>query len=263
MATLEQDVACIAVDQRGCGYSPFGRLEDFSQETLVADLHETIQEHCTTSTNEQKIVLLGHSLGGRIAMGYAATHPERLAACLIEDMDIAPRVPEANGFVVLGDYEGLFDRLASSEQEMLTKFLDVGYPQAFLDKALDQGRIEEAKDDNPLLENAPSPGSCWSHVNPDFRKYCYPKVLSTQQGGIDCDTIAKGKTLVPCHILVAGQDMGTVCIEESVLEMHQRLGSDPKATIHRYPTAGHSIHSTAAEEFFDTVRQILVKSVGK
>ena len=194
-------------------------------------------------------------------MGYAARHPERLATCLIEDMDIAPRVPEANAFVVLTEYDGLFDRFAANKQALLQNFLDVGYPQSFLDKALDQGRMEAAQDDNPLIKEKPnSAGAWWSHVNPDFRRYCYPKVLSTQQGGLDCDTVSKGN--VPCHILVAGQETGTVCIEESVLEMHQRLGGDPKATIHRYPTAGHSIHSTAAQDFIATVRQIL-ESVAK
>lgn len=257
MKTLEQDVACLAVDQRGCGYTPFGKLEDFSQDTLVADLHQTIEEQLS---KDQNIVLLGHSLGGRVAMGYGATHPERLAACLIEDMDIAPRVPTKNGFVVLKDYEGLFDRYAASKEEMMQRFLDAGYPQSFLDKALSQGRIDAAKDDNPLLESGPAEGSWWSHCNPDFRKYCYPQVLSTKQGGLDCDTISKGN--IPCHILVAGQETGTVCIEEAVQEMHKRLGCEPKSTIHRFPTAGHSIHSTAPEEFIATVRQIL-QSVAK
>ena len=38
-------------------------------------------------------VLVGHSMGGRVAMRLAADHPAAVAALVIEDMDVAPRVP--------------------------------------------------------------------------------------------------------------------------------------------------------------------------
>lgn len=260
-------VECLAVDQRGCGRSDLGQLQDFSQATLVQDLEDTIQAYLESESTspsgeeekkkKKKIVLVGHSLGGRIALGYAATFPERLAACVIEDMDIAPREPSQNGFVVLKDYKGLFHRAASTKDELVERFLAVGYPQSFIDKALDEGRIEQEQNDH-------DDGSWWSHVNPDFRKYCYQHVLSTTQGQTDCDTIAeynnnKVHDPIPCHILVANEE-GTVCKEESIQDMKQRLKNH--ATVHRFPTAGHSIHNTASEEFLATL-SVILQSVGE
>lgn len=240
---------CVAIDQRGSGFTPLGDPEEFSQQALVEDLHQTILS--CLSGNMKKVVLVGHSLGGRIVLGYAASCPERVAALVIEDMDISERNPDANAFVKLKPYSGVFDRERKSKEEIIQALIDVGYPQSFIDKGLATGRIEP----NPM---ANPPGSTWwSHVNPDFRKFCYQTVLSTSQGRKDCQTIANLDVGFPVHVMVAGED-GTVCIEESIKEMEQILGD--KLTIHRYPKAGHSIHSTTATEFQETLENIILQA---
>jgi pimeloyl-ACP methyl ester carboxylesterase len=251
------EIPCLAVDQRGCGYSPLGNPDAFSQTALEQDLHAAIcrcQADLQLSEADSKVILLGHSLGGRIAMGYAARYPERLAACIIEDMDIAEREPSANGLVQLSEYPGVFDRQGSTQEGVVQALKTAGYPDSFLERALRQGRIERHRQLQPVEPNA----CWWSHINPDFRKFCYPHILSTGQSRTDCHTIKKQQDTFPCHILVAGRE-GTVCVEESVQEMKTILGD--RATIHRYPTAGHSIHSTAALEFIDTLRAIIVQNV--
>lgn len=250
--TMESlDSPSLAVDQRGSGYSPLGDPESFSQDALIEDLHQTI----LSNSQNKKVVLLGHSLGGRIVLGYAAQHPHQVAALIIEDMDIAERTPGAHGVVQLKPYEGVFDRQRDSKDKLVRALLDVGYPQTFIEKGLVTGRIEQ--------HAASSSGSTtwWSHINPDFRRLCYEHVLSTSQGRRDCQRLAslfsEKKADFPVHVLVAGKE-GTVCIEDSIQEMKLILGND--LTVHRYPEAGHSIHSTAAEKFQENIKSIISSS---
>ncbi|KAL3939767.1 MAG: hypothetical protein SGBAC_005570 [Bacillariaceae sp.] len=247
---LHLDGPSVAVDQRGSGYSPLGNPENFSQSALVEDLHRVIADNA----NDKKVVLIGHSLGGRVVLGYAATHPDKIAALVIEDMDIAERTPDSNGLVQIKPYGGVFDRQRSTKESMIQALKDVGYPDSYVERALGNGRIEpNAK--------APQSSTWWSHINPDFRKLCYQHLLSTSRARADCHTLAslfeEKKINFPIHLLVAGEE-GTVCIEDSIQEMIAILADD-QLTVHRYPSAGHSIHSTEPVKYQETINDIINK----
>jgi len=70
------------IDQRNHGRS--FHSDDFDYELLVEDLYNYIQNH-----NLQNIILLGHSMGGKVAMFFAVTFPELIAKLIIAD--ISPR----------------------------------------------------------------------------------------------------------------------------------------------------------------------------
>ena len=240
------DSPCVAVDQRGSGYTPLGDPAEFCQQALVEDLHGVV----CSQAGRSKVILMGHSLGGRVVLGYAAVHPERIAALIIEDMDIAERNPGTHGVVQLEPYEGVFDRKRDNKEALVQALRDVGYPDSFIERGLSTGRIEPNAQGSDLE-------SWWSHINPDFRKLCYQHILSTSQGREDCRSI---KSLdghdFQVHVMVAGKE-GTVCIEESVQEMKSILGD--RLTIHRFPDADHSIHSSSPGVFRQTVRNIIAR----
>lgn len=72
----------LALDLRGHGESPLGDPHYFSVATLVADIREAVKAHGVS----QPFVLVGHSMGGRVVMRYAADYPEDIAALVIEDI---------------------------------------------------------------------------------------------------------------------------------------------------------------------------------
>lgn len=240
-------VPCVAIDQRGCGSSPDLNDDTFTQDALVEDLHNVIQHELarrassSTMINHQPVILVGHSLGGRVALGYAAKYP--LAALVIEDMDIVPR-PESPVSIpkVTSSY---FQRQASSKEEMVAALVEsYNYPKDRIEDWFTSGRISVKPD-----------GTVWSNMNPDFRRLCYPHVLSTDYGQRDCRTIASAITpSLPCHVMVAGTE-GTVCFEESIEEMKTILGQ--QLTVHRFPQAGHSIHGSDKEGFIKTMEDII------
>ena len=71
-----------AVDQRNHGRSPHSDV--FTYEALAGDLTEFMDEHKLESAH-----VLGHSLGGKTAMVFALTFPDRVSKLVV--VDLAPR----------------------------------------------------------------------------------------------------------------------------------------------------------------------------
>jgi proline iminopeptidase len=65
----------ILLEQRGTGRSRLPKLNalDMTLEVAVADL-EALREHL----GQSRLILVGHSWGGMLAMAYAAAHPDRI-----------------------------------------------------------------------------------------------------------------------------------------------------------------------------------------
>lgn len=80
----------IAFDQRGHGESPLGPADEFGPAALASDLLEAVRR-----AKIERCVLVGHSMGGRVAMRAAAmdaaSEKPLLAAVIIEDMDTRVR----------------------------------------------------------------------------------------------------------------------------------------------------------------------------
>ncbi len=70
----------LAIDQRGHGESDHDPERRYDYDSLVADL-----EAATAALGIERMVLVGHSLGGRVSMFFAGKHPERMAGLVIVD----------------------------------------------------------------------------------------------------------------------------------------------------------------------------------
>jgi 2-succinyl-6-hydroxy-2,4-cyclohexadiene-1-carboxylate synthase len=80
----------IALDQRGHGGSSnSGRAEDYTLDGLVADLAAGFD-----ALGLETADLLGHSLGGMVALRFALAHPERVSSLVLMDTSPGPlRMP--------------------------------------------------------------------------------------------------------------------------------------------------------------------------
>ncbi len=102
----------LAVDLRGHGDSDRDPERRYEYESFVRDL-----EAATAALGIERLVLVGHSLGGRVAMLFAGRHPDRLAGLVIVDAgpELDPRgttrirldvEKQADvSFTSIGDYE--------------------------------------------------------------------------------------------------------------------------------------------------------------
>jgi esterase len=71
-----------AVDQRNHGLSPHS--QEVSFDAMAGDLREFMQTHALAQAH-----MLGHSMGGKVAMQFALLHPESVARLVV--VDVAPR----------------------------------------------------------------------------------------------------------------------------------------------------------------------------
>lgn len=72
-ALTAKGIPAVALDLRGSGESPLGDPADFSAEALASDVHGAVAR-LGLLDGGGKIVLVGHSMGGRVAMAFGALH---------------------------------------------------------------------------------------------------------------------------------------------------------------------------------------------
>lgn len=77
---LRQSRRAVAFDLRGHGSSDPPRNQDYSISALASDIAAVVD-----SLELGKFVLVGHSLGGGVALSYAGTHPDRVAGLVLLD----------------------------------------------------------------------------------------------------------------------------------------------------------------------------------
>lgn len=80
--TLAEHFSVFLVDQRNHGQSPHSDI--FNYQVMSDDLFEFMHEQ-----HLDKAILIGHSMGGKTAMQFAAEHAEKVSKLLV--VDIAPR----------------------------------------------------------------------------------------------------------------------------------------------------------------------------
>lgn len=118
---LGQQFTVYAIDLRNHGRSPHS--EEFSYEAMVGDLLAFMDEHGLSSAH-----VLGHSMGGKVAMLFALTHPERVDHLVVADM--APRAYAPS-------HNDIFDALRSTDPNQYGSRQEID--QAIAQKIVDPG----------------------------------------------------------------------------------------------------------------------------
>lgn len=78
--SLEKTERVLVYDQRGHGKS-MKPLTGYNREDYADDLYLILQE-----LKWESIILVGHSMGGRVALNFAARYPEKVSKLIIEDI---------------------------------------------------------------------------------------------------------------------------------------------------------------------------------
>jgi pimeloyl-ACP methyl ester carboxylesterase len=123
------------VDQRNHGQSPHS--PDFNYPSMVADLEEFIEEHQLLAPD-----LLGHSMGGKVAMHFAVKHPELLSKLIV--VDIAPKYYPIHHDVILEGLKAIDINMLRSRQEAdeeLAEYIEQPGIRQFLLKNLKRNEV--------------------------------------------------------------------------------------------------------------------------
>ena len=218
---VEKGYKVYMLDQRNHGKSPHD--SEFSYEAMANDLLEFLDDQ-----GLDKPIIMGHSMGGKTAMKFAVTYPERVEKLIV--VDISPKEYPPHHQQILAalhavDIENVTSRKEADER-MTLHISNVGVRQ-FLLKNLD--RVESDafkwKMNLPVIEsNIEVVGQALGEGVFNGKTYFI--------GGGASDYIQRGdRTLIIEHF--------------------------PSAKIASIKGAGHWVHAEKAEQFMDVLLAML------
>ena len=218
---FSQDHKVYLVDLRNHGLSPHSDI--FNYDIMVRDIEELFE-----TENLDNAILLGHSMGGKLAMNFASLHPTKVSGLVV--VDIGPKQYPPHHENIFNAYrsvqlEGLTTRKEVDTQ--LAKFIDSMGLRQFILKNLsrtDKGFSWKINLD-ALEANAHEVGKA---LNPSDR-YHGPTLFIA---GEKSDYIEQG--------------------DRSMIEAHF-----PEAQIRFIKDSGHWVHAEKPRELFDMVQNFI------
>lgn len=206
------------IDQRNHGQSPHS--SEFDYEVMAEDIRELMR-----TENLKKIHLLGHSMGGKTAMKFAARYPELVSTLIV--VDIAPRFyPPHHQKIFEGFHAVKLDKLSSRKDadKQMSEIISSFMIRQFLLKNL-------TRDENNNFK--------WKH-----NLEIIEKKVDNIGKGLKKDEIFEGKT-----IFIGGKNSDYIQPEDHVdIKNHF-----PHAEIVMIENAGHWVHAEQPEALLETV----------
>lgn len=242
----------IAIDCRGCGRSELGDPQEFTPDSIADDIKRLADTHPLLKDN--KFIIVGHSMGGRVGICYTAKYPGDVAALVIEDMDTRRRSVQSNFIPAFDEVKAIaFDRLQSSMNSLRDAFGEIGYPSDMVEKWIGEGRVY-----NVEVEEGKGKGQhVWSDVNPAFRALCYRTIFDSDCGTEAWSTITnhvkRADHGIALYLMLAG--IGTVCDNASIDDMNKTMGD--YLSVKTYLEGTHSIHNSARNEFMADLKEVI------
>ena len=118
------------IDQRNHGASP--HADEFTYEMMVQDLLLFIKQHDIIRPD-----IIGHSMGGKVAMLFAAKYPDQINKLVV--VDIAPKFYPVHHNVILEGLKAIPIKEINSRQvadDMLAEYVEIPAVRQFLLKNL-------------------------------------------------------------------------------------------------------------------------------
>lgn len=213
------------LDQRNHGRSPHSDVWNY--EVMADDLDELI---CTN--NLHNVILLGHSMGGKTAMQYAAKHPEKLNKIIVADMG-AKYYPVHHHFIIKALQAVNVDTIQSRKEA-----------EIILDEKLLDTTTKQF-----LLKNL-----YW--LEGDSKKMAWRFNLKTIKENIENvgGEIKVSNCTVPA-LFIKGERSDYIK-ETDWMEIKNKF---TKAELITIPGAGHWLHADKPQEFLTTVLNFVNK----
>lgn len=227
--SLQDRYRVLALDQRGHGDSEAPADADYRIAVMVEDL-----AGFAAAVGLERFSLVGHSMGGRIAIAYAAGHPERVERLVIVDIgpDISP--------------EGLKrvrDMMASAPEAIPSEDWAVEYVRRLnplYDPAELRHRVRHG------LRRLPDGTLTW--------KYSRGLRDMMREGRRDPVDLWEPLRRIPCPTLVIRGSESDILSPEVAKKMTEALREGRLVEI---PRGGHTVPGDRPEEFDRIVRSFL------
>ena len=219
----------IALDQRGHGDSDPAPDDDYRVGTMADDVAAFVG-----SLGLDRFALLGHSMGGRIAIQYAAAHAGRLERLII--VDIGPDI-------ALAGLQRVRDMMSQSPERIESEEWAVEYlrrANPIQDVEMLRQRVHHG------LKRLPDGGLTW--------KYAKGLRDMMRAGRRDAVDLWEPLGRIPCPTLVVRGAESDILSPEVAKTMTERL---PDGRLVEIPGAGHTVPADRPDDFVGHVRAFL------
>lgn len=220
---LEGQYQCIVVDMRNHGRSPHDPVMNF--KVMTEDVVELMQDlHLT------KVSLLGHSMGGKVAMQFALEYPDLVDKLIV--VDIAPKYYPPHHDTVIEAIEAIVPGQLKERAEAEETFA------RFLGK--DESTIQFLMKN---LSRLPEGGFAW--------KPNMPVIIEAYNHLIE-DVVPSQPFRGP--VLFVRGEKSRYIADEDVSHIRELFPNSSLVTI---PGAGHWVHADAPQVFSKTILAFL------
>lgn len=224
------------IDQRNHGQSPHSEVHDYP--SMRDDLEEFMDRHALP-----KATLIGHSMGGKTAMFFAESSPERVEALVVIDISPVPYGQDGRSSQVMVHkriMEGMiavdFSRVNSREDA-----------EQQLDRAIDSPRIRSFILKN--MKRTADRGFQWK-LNIRTLYENHAKVLE----GLDPGKYRGGEEIAGFPVLFIRGQKSDYITDDDILDIQQIF---PMARVTTIPNAGHWLHVEQPALLIKTIRYFL------
>jgi len=231
-----------AMDLRGHGDSDWDPEFRYAYENHVADLEAVVE-----ALDCERLVLVGHSLGGRVCIRYSGRHPERVAGLVI--VDSAPELDPRGTLRISQDVQQHKDPSFASIAQYET-YLSTSYPSATSGaiRRMARNGLKQREDGRFVLK-----------MDIAFR--------SRAAGEIDPETYAKYEeettaglwedlASIDCACLVVRGAASDIMSADVADRMVDEVMTN--ATLAVVPQAGHSVMTDNPSEFQECVLRFML-----
>lgn len=220
-----EDYEVHLLDQRNHGRS--FHSDDFSYDVMAEDLNAYCNKY-----NLDEIILLGHSMGGKVAMQFAVTYPEKVSKLIVAD--IGPQAYPPHHQDILKALSSLdFSQIKSrgDAEDQLSEYIKDNGTRLFLLKNL----YRNSKKELDLRINLP----------------ILSEKIEEVGVGLSEDALYEGETL-----FLAGEKSGYIRPkDELTIKRHF-----PHAIIKTISNAGHWLHADNPHEFYSLTTAFLTNN---
>ncbi len=223
------------VDQRNHGQSPHHALHNYI--ALSDDLHEFIVQH-----NIFRPVIMGHSMGGRTAMFFAARHPKLIDKLIVADISPCSYNPSNHPEEAL-QHEKIISALRNVDLSAVSsrREADIRLAQTISSLPLRQFLLKNIKTDNH--------GKFHWRFNID----AIENNLSEIYKGIDTLPLPEKNQISFPALFIRGQLSGYIQ-EKDITCIYNYFSNASVVTI---PQAGHWLHTEQPELVIDFIKKFL------
>lgn len=209
------------IDLRNHGRSP--HTSEMNYSVMAGD----IKDYCSKNQLEN-IVLLGHSMGGKVAMHVAAENPSMVEKLIVVDIGTKYYSPH---------HQQILDGLTALEQESFTSRSDA---EDFLSDFIDDEGTRLF-----LLKNLYRKDNKLSlRLNLEVLKDNYEEVGAALPAGYKFEK--------PTLFIKGGNSTYITEADEPLIQLHF-----PNSEIKEIPGAGHWVHAEKMNEFYEEVSEFL------